>query len=99
MFARVTTIEADRDRIDETLPMLQEQVLGDGQGPAGAQGAYVLVDRAMGRVITITLWDSRASLKASEAQADRVRVRLSNSLWAQSTPVDDIYEVIERPES
>ena len=98
MLARLTTIEADRDRIDEGLDLLREQVLGGPPQP-GAQGAYVLVDRATARVITLTFWDTAENLAASDARAAQIRIRFADRLWAQSPPTVDVYEVAIQPQS
>src|SRR5262245_16333715 len=93
MLARLTTIEADTERIDEGLTLLREQVIGQGPPQAGAQGAYVLVDRATGRVVILTLWDTEEHLAASEDWAGDLRLRLGDALWPQSPPTVNVYEV------
>jgi hypothetical protein len=99
MLARLTTIEADRDRIDVGLALLREQVGGQGGPQEGAQGAYVLVDRAMARVVTLTFWDTEEHLAASEEWATALRLRFADALWAQSPPTVDLYEVAIQPQS
>jgi heme-degrading monooxygenase HmoA len=39
----------------------------------GLQGGYVLTDEEEGVVMTITLWESRAAMDASEVRAARLR--------------------------
>ena len=97
MLARMTTIEADRDRIDEGLNLLREQVIGKGPPQAGAQDAYVLVDRATARVVILTFWDTEEHLAASEDWAADLRLRLGDALWPQSPPTVNTFEVAIQP--
>jgi hypothetical protein len=99
MLARMTIIEADRDRIDEGLRLLREQVAGQGPPQPGARGAYVLVDRATARVVTLTFWDTEEHLAASEDWATAIRVRFADTLWAQSPPTVDVFEVASQPQT
>ena len=99
MFARLTTIDADRDRIDEGLALLREQVIGRGQPQPGSQGAYVLVDRATAKVVTLTFWDTAEHLEASEEWAAQVRLRFADTLWTQAPPTVEVFEVAIQPQT
>jgi hypothetical protein len=98
MFARLTTIEADRDRIEEGLALLREQVVGQGPPQPGSHGAYVLVDRATAHVVTLTFWDTEEDLEASEDWAAEVRLRFADTLWTQSPPTVEVFEVAIQPQ-
>ena len=55
-------------------------------------GFYVLADRASGKLMTISLWDSHEDLHAVEARAVQVRAEAAQSLGTAAPPVD-IYQV------
>jgi hypothetical protein len=61
--ARVTTIAAEAT--DEVLAM-REAILLEAAALPGFRGALDLVDRAGGRQIAVTLWETEEALRASE---------------------------------
>ncbi len=71
--ARVTWIEGTPNRLDESVQWWRENVGSWWQRQAGGQGALLLVDRATGKSISITLWESEQALLASEAAGSQVR--------------------------
>lgn len=73
MHARVTTIEGSADKIDESIAMLNERVIPPLKALDGFVGAYFLAGLGAGKLVGITLWDSEASLKASEEAGAKLR--------------------------
>ena len=71
--ARITTFEGDASRIDEATRSSIENILPRAKQMPGWKGVTSLADRASGKVMLITLWDSPESMKASEEQADKFR--------------------------
>jgi heme-degrading monooxygenase HmoA len=70
MFARVSTYRAaDADKLLEGF----QTVTGPLEQMDGFSHAYFLVDRASGKAISITVWDSDQALTASVAKADELR--------------------------
>jgi heme-degrading monooxygenase HmoA len=72
VFARVVRYQVDPERCDEALSAFEEaaKAIGDIDG---ITGGYVLVDGDSGRIITVTLWEDRAKMEASEVRASRLR--------------------------
>ncbi len=72
MFARVSTFQGTAEGIEQSLthaPDILERVEAlDGFG-----GMYYLVDRASGKSMAVTLWESEADLQASVEAANRIR--------------------------
>ena len=67
MFARLATFEGDPARVDDAIAMVRSEVESD-QTPAGLEGAkmLMLVDRASGRGIGITLFDSEEAMRRGD---------------------------------
>ena len=97
MFARVSTIQGKPERVEDGIRNYREQVMPSVQKMAGFKGAYFLVDRKIGKVVSITLWDTEKSLQASAAAADRLRAQASQTAAAPKPPVVEIYEVAIKP--
>jgi len=67
MFARVTRAETRPENIEDAQVKHDREVLFPTMKKiSGFKGAYVLVDRATGHSLTMTLWESETAMKASE---------------------------------
>ena len=72
MFARVSTYQApDADKVVEGFRSVTDAL----KEMDGFSHAYFLVDRASGKAISITVWESEQALSASPAKADELRKR------------------------
>lgn len=67
MHARTVTFQSEPDRLAEGVRLYQESVVPAATRQPGFQGALLLVDRAAGRAISITLWETEADLIAGES--------------------------------
>jgi len=67
MYARVATFESDPGKIDDAIEMVREEVQS-GNTPAGLEGAkmLMLVDRASGKGVGITLFDSEDAMRRGD---------------------------------
>ena len=72
MFARVVRYTVDPERCDEALGKFEEAAkeIGDIDG---ITGGYVMADGESGRIVTVTLWEDRQKMEASEVRASRLR--------------------------
>jgi heme-degrading monooxygenase HmoA len=70
MFARVSTYSAeDADKVVQGFESVREPL----ERMEGFSHAYFMVDRAGGKALSITVWDSEDALNASVAKADELR--------------------------
>jgi heme-degrading monooxygenase HmoA len=58
MFAHVITAQAEAKGFDGIIRLAQQQLPGARQQP-GFKGFYLLTDAETGKVMTISLWDTR----------------------------------------
>ncbi len=72
MFARASTYELPEERRDEA-PRFFREALDRIRQCDGFQGGYFLLSCDGDRAMTLTLWDSRASMEASGVMASRLR--------------------------
>jgi len=61
----------------------------------GLQGGYVLTDEEEGVVMTITLWESRAAMDASEVRAARLRQEAAKQADGEVTSVQCLEVAVE----
>ena len=93
MYARVTTVQGQADRLDAGIRTFQEQTVPLVQGQAGFESAYLLVDRQQGKALAISLWQSEQAMQQSEQAIAPQRTQAAQQMGA-STPTVDRYEVI-----
>lgn len=92
MFARVIATQAGApDQLDGAITLAREQ-LPAAAGQPGFRGFYLLTDAETGKVLTISLWETREQLDAAEAQAAGIRREEAPALGAPSLSVET-YEV------
>jgi heme-degrading monooxygenase HmoA len=63
MFARVITAQAGADGFGNAVRLAQQQLPGARQQP-GFQGFYLLTDVETGKLVTISLWETREQMEA-----------------------------------
>jgi len=93
MYARLTTVEAPPDRMDDATRHIQEQVLPQLQQLDGFKGFIALRDRASGRVRGVAFWESEEALRATDEAAARIRGGVTEATGGTIASVEN-YEVI-----
>src|SRR6266540_1848933 len=63
MFARVITAQAGAEGFDEVVRLAQHEISGAQQRP-GFAGFYLLTDDETGKLINISLWETREEMEA-----------------------------------
>jgi heme-degrading monooxygenase HmoA len=89
MFARVSTIIGKPEQVDQVVSVLNQP---NPPGLEAMKGAYLLVNRKTGKVMTITLWETEATMEASASVASQVRGQAAGKA-AAAPPTVELYEV------
>jgi heme-degrading monooxygenase HmoA len=72
VFARVSTYKAgDTDRLLDGFNMVTAEL----ERIEGFSHAYFLVDRAAGKALSVTIWETEEAMTESSRQADELRKR------------------------
>jgi heme-degrading monooxygenase HmoA len=66
MYARVITARAETEGFDATIGLMEEQLPAARQLP-GFKGYYLLTDADTGKVLVISLWETREDMDAVTA--------------------------------
>ena len=74
MFARVITAQAGTEGIDGAIRLAGQQLPGARQMP-GFSGYYLLTDADTGKVVIISLWETREQMDAVTARAGASGIR------------------------
>lgn len=74
MFARVITGQAGAEGFDAALRLAEQQLPGARQMP-GFKGYYLLTDAGTGKLVIISLWETREHMDAVTAGAGASGIR------------------------
>jgi quinol monooxygenase YgiN len=95
MYARVTSVQISPDHVDEATRLTRDIIIPAAQREKGFKGYMVLGDRAMGKSLSITFWETAADMQASGPGSEyyrEVMARIAPLFTAP--PVVDNLEVI-----
>ena len=87
MFARVARYRYPEERLDDAVEAFRTASEGLRE-LEGNVGGYLLVDRDNSTALTVTFWESRLALEASEVQASRLRSDAINEVEGEVQAVD-----------
>src|SRR5437763_4801617 len=93
MFSRVNFLETAPERIDDVARVVREVVHPGISGEAGYRGYVVLGDRATGKALGVTLWETAEAREASEAKARTIRPQVEEGTGGTMRAVER-YEVL-----
>lgn len=94
MYARVSTIMGKPENIDRVVDYLNKAAFPGNE--EGWKGAYALVNRQTGKMLTITLWETREAMEATVPDANQIRGEAA-SMAGAGQPVVEVYEVALKP--
>ena len=94
MFARVITAQAGAEGFDGTIRLAEQQLPGARQLP-GFKGYYLLTDVDTGKLLVISLWETREQMDAVTAGAGPSGIREQQTPAMAGLTVQDLetYEV------
>ena len=87
MFARVARYKFPPDTLDEAVESFRGST-EDLRQLEGNAGGYLLVDRDNSTALTLTFWEDRRALEASEVRASRLRSEAVGPLGGEIQAVD-----------
>ena len=93
MFARVTFSQVAPEKADEAESIMRDTVLTMMRQQKGFKNYCSFVDRASGKAITITVWETEADRQASSQASDYYRkVMAKVAPFFTAPPVVENYE-------
>lgn len=70
MFARVSSTQVSPERVNDLVVNFQEATPTE---ISGMKRAYLMVDREQGKIITVTLWETKSAMEDAARLADDIR--------------------------
>ena len=94
MHARVILAQFRPEQTDEIIQLYREAVVPEHKKQHGSKGTMVLIDRATGKGISMTFWETEADLQASdEASPYYEKLRATFAPYWTAPQVREAYEV------
>ena len=93
MFARLTAVTAEKDKIDEIIKIFADNIVPDAKSQKGYRGIYLLTNRETGKGVAISIWDSEEDATANEQSGYYQEQVGKVASFFTSPPVLDGYEV------
>jgi heme-degrading monooxygenase HmoA len=93
MFARLGAWQGSAEELERWIARAREHVKPSIREDAGLKAAYWLVDRAGGKGLIVTFWESEAAMQASEAARQRRQAATSAATGAQVQT--ERYEIVD----
>ena len=100
MYARMSRFAGlPPERIDQTIRDFEEGQLKALAQQPGYKGVMIGIDRAEGKSVAITFWESQENLRASDRLADRARQEALDAVKPSREPIIDRYEIVVQQDS
>ena len=95
MYARMSRFAGlPPERIDATIREFSEGPLKVLEQQPGYKGVLVGLDRAEGKSVAITFWESAENLRATDRLADQARQSALDAVKPSREPIVDRFEVV-----
>jgi len=93
MHARASHIAGSPENAEQGIATFKDTILPELESMDGNRGAMLLVDRASGNALAITLWEDESAMRASEERANQMRSNASDEMGASGEARVERYEV------
>ena len=87
MYARVSTFMGKPENISQAIKPLKEAFITKEKG---WKGGYALVNRQTGKMLTMTLWETKEDMEATVKVGNKIRGQAA-SLAGAAPPIVEIY--------
>lgn len=96
MLSRVTTVQFSPDKVGELTRLVQEldPYLAAVKQSKGFNGLLFLADRATGKTVMVTQWETEADMLASNSLREEGLAKVAPLMTG--APSTDVYEVLVR---
>ena len=94
MYARVTTSQVDPSKAEEVEAIMQDIVLPTLRQQKGFKNYISFVDRASGKAITVTVWETEEDRQASDQSSEYYKEAIAKvTPFFKAPPIVENYEV------
>jgi heme-degrading monooxygenase HmoA len=92
VFAQVTTLQLQPGKLDEFIRIFQDTLAPAAAAQQGFCGSTLLSDPSIGKVITVSLWETEAAMLAGDLNSTEGQFASVCALLG-GPPLREVYEV------
>ncbi len=93
MYARIVTVHAKLDKLDELIGIFRDSIVPAAKQQKGFLGARLFTDRATGKGVAVTRWQSKEELEAGETSGYYQEQIAKIAPMVTQPPVREIFEI------
>jgi heme-degrading monooxygenase HmoA len=93
MYARLTIVQLQPEKAQEAIDLYANSVVPAARQQPGSQGAWLLIDRATGKGVSVSLWDTVADMEVGESSGYYQQQVGKFGPLMTAPPVREVYEV------
>ena len=93
MYARIVTVHAQPDKLEELIGIYRDSIVPAIQPAKGFIGARLFTDRASGKGISVTRWQTKEDLEAIESSGLYREQIAKIAPFLTQPPVSEFYEI------
>ena len=93
MYARIVTVHAQTDKLEELVGIYRDSIVPAIQTAKGFLGARLFTDRASGKGISVTRWQTKEDLETSESSGLYREQIAKIAPFLTQPPVSEFYEI------
>lgn len=95
MHVRISTIQADPNRIDDGIAAINDKVIPTLTGIDGFRAANFMADRSAGKLVGVAFWDSEEAMNASASAVDPIRNVVAEAMDGKIVSVESYEQVAQ----
>ncbi|TML77031.1 MAG: hypothetical protein E6G04_09445 [Actinobacteria bacterium] len=95
MFARLTTIQGNPEKIEDAIRVIENDVIPASKVLPGFKTGYWFADRKTGKMYSVTVFETEKDVESTEAAASQLRKQATEKLGAEVKNVERL-ELIAR---
>jgi hypothetical protein len=80
MQARISTIEGDGGKIDDTIKVINERIIPTLKGLNGFTAVNFLAERSAGKLVAVAFWQDEAALEGSAGAVEPLRNEVAEAM-------------------
>jgi quinol monooxygenase YgiN len=93
MYARIVTVHAHPDKLDEVIAIFRDSIVPAAKQQKGFVGIRLFTDRATGKGVVVSRWQSKEDLEAGEASGYYQEQVAKIAQYLTQPPVRETFEI------
>ncbi len=93
MYARISTIEGDPNKIDDAVAVLNEKIIPTLKGVKGFTAVNFMADKSTGKLVGVAFWKDQAAHEESAEAVNPMRNEVAEAMGGKVVSIES-YELV-----